>query len=198
VKKYQRSQERCNSSSKLLLPCFYNSVDPSPKLSTRSFTTTTPPLLLLLHLLLLLPLPLQTKNPKIDKPYQWLHSYTNSKIHQKTKQRNKSKKNKKKSREQKKAKKNTSRKRNLTTIWICKEVLGATILSIRSPNSHPDPSPPPLLHLLFLLLFVQLHLLLLLLPLHRNTILHLRNPVNCYYYFFLRYKFKNSPKKSKK
>jgi len=101
-----------------------------------------------------------------------------------------------------KAKTNTSKKRNLTTIWICKEVLAATILSIRPPNSHPDPSPPPLLHLLFLLLlFVQLHLLLLLLllfPLHRNTILHLRNPANCYYYIFLRYKFKNSPKKSKK
>jgi hypothetical protein len=88
-----------------------------------------------------------------------------------------------------KAKRNTSRKRNLTTIWICKEVLAATILSIRPPNPHPDPSPPPLLHLLFLLL--------LLLPLHRNTILHLRNPANCYYYF-LRCKFKNSPKKSKK
>jgi hypothetical protein len=26
----------------------------------------------------------------------------------------------------------------------------------------------------------------------------LRNPANSYYYFFLRYKFKNSPKKSKK
>jgi hypothetical protein len=79
-----------------------------------------------------------------------------------------------------KAKTNTSRKRNLKTIWICKEVLAATILSIRPPNSHPDPSPPPLLHLL----------LLLLLPLHRNTILHFRNPANRYYYFFLRYKFK--------
>jgi len=70
-----------------------------------------------------------------------------------------------------------------------------------SPNSHPDPSPPPLLHLLLLLLFVQLRLLLLLLlllPLHRNTILHFRNPANRYYYFFLRYKFKISPKKSKK
>jgi hypothetical protein len=93
-----------------------------------------------------------------------------------------------------KAKTNTSRKRNLKTIWICKEVLAATILSIRPPNSHPDPSPPPLLHLLLLLLFVQLRLLLLLLllllPLHRNTILHFRNPANRYYYFFLRYKFK--------
>jgi hypothetical protein len=108
-----------------------------------------------------------------------------------------------------KAKTNTSKKRNLTTIWICKEVLAATILSIRPPNSHPDASPPPLLHLLFLLLlFVQLRLLLLLLlfPLHRNTILHLRNPANCYYYIFLRYKFskihqknrKNNQKKDKK
>jgi len=99
----------------------------------------------------------------------------------------------------KKAKTNTSRKRNLKTIWICKEVLAATILSIPPPNSHPDPSPPPLLHLLLLVLFVQLRLLLLLLlPLHRNTILDFRNPANCYYYFFLRYKFKISPKKSKK
>jgi hypothetical protein len=101
-----------------------------------------------------------------------------------------------------KAKTNTSRKRNLTTIWICKEVMAATILSIRPPNSHPNPSPPPpLLHLLFLLLFVQLRrlLLLLLLPLHRNTVLHFRNPANCYfYYFFLHYKLKNSPKTSKK
>jgi hypothetical protein len=55
-----------------------------------------------------------------------------------------------------KAKRNTSRKRNLTTIWICKEVLAATILSIRPPNPHPDPSPPPLLHLLFLLLLLLL------------------------------------------
>jgi hypothetical protein len=134
------------------------------------------------------------------------NGYTPIQIKKSTKKKKKTKKQIKEEEEEiartNKAKTNTSKKRNLTTIWICKEVLAATILSIRPPNSHPDPSPPPLLHLLFLLLlFVQLRLLLLLLllfPLHRNTILHLRNPANCYYYFFLRYKFKNSPKKSKK
>jgi hypothetical protein len=97
------------------------------------------------------PCPCKQKIPKLSNP---TNGYTPVQIQKSTKKKKQIEEEEEEIANTNKAKTNTSRTRNLTTIWISKEVLAATILSIRPPNSHPDPSPPPLLHLLFLLLFV--------------------------------------------